>query len=336
MNTNRFGLLILLLGVSSASGHHSFRTTYDANREMEITGVVVDYMLRSPHSLLQLDVTGTDGMVERYEVELASLAMLRRLGFEADSFEPGDEVTVLAWPNRRPLPRVWGRAVTAADGRVLKGDAGSISLTAQTGTDSSSGIESLAGRWTATFRPQLEPLPITPAGAAALANFDPGQSPTVTCEPANIPKIFYGLYLLDIRITDEQAVLQHESYNVSRTVPLDSAPRQAESSGRFGMVSGRVEDDELVVESFGYPESAWGLALRDMEDVPSSAGKRVIERYSVNEDGSMLTIDYTLEDPVYLSEPYSAHANFARVSDDEPIYDYTCEVDSASLFIREQ
>ena len=39
----------------------------------------------------------------------------------------------------------------------------------------------------------------------------------------------------------------------------------------------------------------------------------VIERYSVNDDSAMLAVNYTLEYPVYLSEPYSAHANFARM-----------------------
>ena len=336
MITYRFGLLILLLGAGNAYSHHSFRATYDSEREMQITGIVVDYMLRSPHSLLHLDVTNTDGIAERYEVELASLAMLRRLGFEADSFEPGDEVTALVWPNRRPIPVVWGRSVTTADGRTLMADAGSINLSTLSGIAQPAGIAMLAGRWTATFRPQLDPLPLTPAGATALANYDPRQSPAATCEPANIPNLFYGTYLLDMRITDEQVIFRHESYNVTRTVPLDSEPAQAEPTGLFGMVSGRIEGDELVVESGDYPESDWGLAIRSAEDVPSSNRKRVVERYSVSDDGGTLTIDYTLEDPVYLTEPYSGHALFVRVANDEPMYDYTCEVDSASLFIREQ
>lgn len=40
--------------------------------------------------------------------------------------------------------------------------------------------------------------------------------------------------------------------------------------------------------------------------------------------------------PVYLTAPFVGRAHFVRVADNEPIYDYTCEVDSAALFIRDR
>ena len=338
MKTNTLVLLIAWsLAVGNASAHHSFVATYDRDRPVELPGVVVDFVLKSPHSLLLLDVTQDDGGVEHYEVEMASLAMLRRLGFDQETFLPGDEITVTAWPHRRSMPIVWARAFALADGRTLRADAGGIELTTETESRSrTAGLEELQGRWSPVSRRDVNPLPLTPAGQAALETYEPQQSPAAACEPNNVPAILHAFYLFDIRMTDTDVVLRHEAYNVTRTVPFGSQPRLAEPTGLFGTVSGRIDGEELVIESRDYPESDWGLTVRNGQDVPSSGQKRVTERYAVAEDGNSLTISYTMEDPVYLTEPYTGVARFVRVADDEPMYDYTCEPDSASRFSRDQ
>jgi hypothetical protein len=40
--------------------------------------------------------------------------------------------------------------------------------------------------------------------------------------------------------------------------------------------------------------------------IPSGAQKHIVERYSLSEDGTTLSIDYVLDDPEYLSEPVRA------------------------------
>lgn len=107
MNATRSIRLIVPLGVSgSALAHHSFVSSYDPSRATELTGVAAEYVLRSLHSHLLMDVENEAGEVQRYEVEMASLPMMRRRGFDPDSFKLGDEITVVAWPRRtskRPL-----------------------------------------------------------------------------------------------------------------------------------------------------------------------------------------------------------------------------------------
>jgi len=338
MNTSRLGLLIVLLGATGSTfGHHSFRAAYDSTQETEITGVVVEYVLKSPHSLMLLDVTKEDGGVERFEVEMAALAMLRRQGFDENTFEPGDEVTVIAWPHRRSSTLVFSRGFITQDGTAPSQNA--------TPGDTRSAVReagervTVSGRWLAPFarRGSESPLSLTPAGLTARENYDPQRSPANTCEPNNIPAVFYTPFLFDIRITDQQAVIRHEQYNVTRTVPLNSEPRRAEPSGVFGMVTGRFDGDDLVIESSGYPASDWGLAIEAGPnglgaDVPSSTQKKVTERYSVSSDGRTLTVRYTLEDPVYLTEPYSDQIELTWVPDDEPMHEYDCELDSAARF----
>jgi len=335
----------MLLGVSGGVlAHHSFVASYDPSQPTEITGVVAEFILKSPHSMILLDVTSGDGMVERFEVEMASLPMMRRRGFDEDSLQPGDEVTVTAWPHRTSsLPLVWGVGVTTEDqSAVVSGEHVTLG-DAESRYQEAAGVAKLVGRWLAPFpdvRPE-SPLPLTPAGVTARENYDPQLSPANTCEPNNVPAVFHSPYLFEVQVSAQEAVVRHEAYNVTRRIPLDSEPTRAEPSGVFGVVTGRVDGDELVIESGSFPASRWGLGVAGTTngagaDVPSSERKRLIERYSASNDGETLTVSYTLEDPVYLTEPYSSEVELTRVADDSPMYEYACEPENAARFSRER
>ena len=57
------------------------------------------------------------------------------------------------------------------------------------------------------------------------------------------------------------------------------------------------------------------------------------ERYTVSEDGNTLRLEYTLEDPVFMTEPFIHDGEWTRVAADAPIvYNYDCTPDSAALF----
>jgi hypothetical protein len=53
-----------------------------------------------------------------------------------------------------------------------------------------------------------------------------------------------------------------------------------------------------------------------------------MEQYSVSEDGNTLIVKYTLEDQVYLSQPYTGQARFMRVDDNTTMYDFDCDAGS--------
>jgi hypothetical protein len=157
----------------------------------------------------------------------------------------------------------------------------------------------------------------------------------------SIPDIFNApSYVVSIEIGDGEATVRNQAYNAVRTVPLGGEAAPADAAGAFGIVSGRVEDDALVIESSGYPASAWGLGAATQimgagADVPSSERKTVVERFSVSEDGLTLVYEYTVEDPVYLAEPFSHRVEMARLPDDVVFYPYDCDVESASQFSRD-
>ena len=334
----RVAMLATILASFPGPGraHHAFTTHYNPRETTELRGVIVDFSIQSPHSFFLLESRNEDGTVEEWEVETHSAALMRRAGFDERKFATGDVITVFAWPNRTPgKPLVFGIGFIARDGSVL-GELPDLEVYGPGGQ--ATGAARLAGRWMRPLPKQAStPMSLTPAALEVIANYDPEESPANRCAPFSMPSMLYAPYLYDIQLSDQVAILHHEYFDVTRTVPLNSELAPAEPSGYFGSVSGRVEGDELVVESAQYPASTWGLAgavnpTSGDADVPSSEQKKVIERYSVSQDGRTLTVTYVVEDPVYLTEPYSDSVELYRVADDTPMYRDECDFESASRF----
>jgi len=344
MKCNRiFPLILMAIASTPVLAHHSFVSSYDPSRATEMTGIVAEYVLRSPHSHVLLDVPSEAGDVRRYEVEMASLPMMRRRGFEPDSYKPGDEITVVVWPHRTSdVPRVWGAGIVRADeAAIVSGEHVEFS-DAQSQHETATGLARLEGRWLAPFPTvgRESPLPLTPAGIAARASYDPTKSPANTCEPNNVPAVFHSPYLFEIRVTEQAFTIHHEAYDITRTVPFSAEPRRVEPTGAFGVAAARADGDSLVVDSSGFPPSGWGLGVAGTTngagaDVPSSAQKKLRERYSISDDGNVLTVQYTMEDPVYLTRAYSNSVDLKRVADDSPMYVYACDPENASRFSRD-
>jgi hypothetical protein len=90
-----------LLAVAPLFAHHSFAATYFEDQRATIQGTLVEFVYRSPHSLVTVDVTepATHELV-RWTVEWASNSRLGREGVNADTLKPGDQVTILGHPGR--------------------------------------------------------------------------------------------------------------------------------------------------------------------------------------------------------------------------------------------
>ena len=141
-------------------------------------------------------------------------------------------------------------------------------------------------------------------------------------------------YLFDVRLDGDELLLHNEYYGIERTVTLGS-PDSDSTEPEFGQRTGRFENDALIIESTNFPPNRAGLAASlepngNGYDVPSSDQKRFTERYTVNEDGGELAVEYTPEDPVYLAEPYVSTIVFHRVPEDTPMYEFPCDADIAT------
>ena len=333
-------VVLLALVASQVHAHHSFQVHYDADKTSELKGVVKDFRFRSPHSTMTLEVTGADGSVTPYKIELDAVPGLRRKGIDEDTFKPGDIITVAGEPSRNPDNRlVHGRTFITQDGTML-GEKMELADTSPFGPGGSV-HDRISGRWMPIMSERIvgeTPLQLTAAGRSAWENFDPAQSPSNTCEPPKIPTLVSISYLYDIRIGAEAVTLTNELYGVTRVASLSGEPEQAEASGQHGLVSGRMDGEVLVVESSVYPASRYGLAIAGGPngggaDVPSSPQKTVVERYSASGDGKTLWLEYTMADQVYLAEPFTRTLELRRVPDDTPMHPFECNVESSRVYL---
>ena len=86
-------LLVPAIGLQSAA-HHSFAAQYNSDDPVEFDGVVTRVEWKNPHAHFYVDVSGPDGTVENWDMELASPNMLVRNGWKRDLLKQGDRIHV--------------------------------------------------------------------------------------------------------------------------------------------------------------------------------------------------------------------------------------------------
>lgn len=68
--------------------------------------------------------------------------------------------------------------------------------------------------------------------------------------------------------------------------------------------------------------------------MPSGGQRHVVERYSLNEDGAQIDLQFTLDDPEYLAEPM-VHSRQLNYSPHMQMYPGACDPEATSRFIRD-
>ncbi|HEY7568523.1 MAG TPA: DUF6152 family protein, partial [Gemmatimonadaceae bacterium] len=99
------GGLLAFAALSTAQAHHSVSGSFDSARTIEITGEVVEWRFRNPHTLLVVDGTAVidgarDNVKRRWEIESSAAAGLRAAGVNESTFVRGARVTVKGIPHR--------------------------------------------------------------------------------------------------------------------------------------------------------------------------------------------------------------------------------------------
>jgi len=344
---NKFkDLKYFLLGIASliasaANAHHSFATHYDTTNIVEVTGVLSSVKMRSPHSFFEVDVVTESGETETWEIEAHAVPILRRLGITKETLKVGDSVMFRGPRSRRPEKLLlFGAEIETSSGQqfemldsIRKAPDYAISDTREGIT----GIDRLTGKWMTFISGQKvadSPMPLNDAGKMARENFNAATNSSSECVPSNLPSLLMIPYVYEIKRSGNNIDIFHEYAQLRRPVTLGSSnPNVTDPS--YGRRVGRYENDTLIIESDRFPALSAGLASGwepngNGADIPSSEQKELIERYTVNEDGSVLTLEYTVTDPVYLTEPYTAKVIWHRMPFDSPIYEFTCDAEIAS------
>lgn len=119
------GSAAVLGSVSTTVAHHSFASEFDANRPIELTGIVREMRFSNPHSWIYVTVSTADGE-EEWAIEGAAPNALLRRGFSRNSLPAGTEIHVRGFQARDRTNRASGTQVTLLDdgSRLFVGSTG--------------------------------------------------------------------------------------------------------------------------------------------------------------------------------------------------------------------
>ncbi len=111
-----------MLVSASGNSHHSFAAVFDANSSVEVSGIVTEVEWMNPHAWIYIDVTGDDGETVNWGFELGSPNGLIRRGWNRNSVEVGDQVSVAGYRARDGSNRGNVKSIVLANGDELNGN----------------------------------------------------------------------------------------------------------------------------------------------------------------------------------------------------------------------
>jgi hypothetical protein len=110
-------VLLVLLLADPLAAHHA-NSAYDRTKSISVSGTVTKWQFINPHAGIWLNVTDKENNVEEWAGEFQSIQDLYRFfKWNKDTFQPGDEITIVGNPDRRPGHHsMWTSRVIFADG----------------------------------------------------------------------------------------------------------------------------------------------------------------------------------------------------------------------------
>jgi hypothetical protein len=331
-------LFLATLAAAPAMAHHS-RVNF-LNETVAFEGEIVRFDWANPHSHVYVAGRDASGRSVEWEIESSSTPVLTRRGWTKDSLEPGDHVTVRAQPYRdRTRNFVLLQTITKSDGMTLASGSGPAPEGLAARANDIFGVWQTfgargGGQGIAPGPPDQPALtlPLTAKALAAAAKFAMRDNPLNECIAPTSPESIGVPYLHAIERSGEHVLLRDEYWEVNRLVYMDGRthPPSSERAPQ-GHSVGRWEGDTLIVETTNFADNVWGTA----RGIPSGAGKRVIERYRLTDDGATMSIDFTIEEPEYLNAPVSGSDRW-RYAPYLELLPNTCDLEVAHRYLDGQ
>ncbi len=143
--------------------------------------------------------------------------------------------------------------------------------------------------------------PLTDAGKAAMASFDPKATAQKDCIPVGVPNLMFYAVADTITVQRDRVVMKVDWMDSERTIFLDGRQHPpASQTFMHGHSVGHWEEDTLVADTANFKEHPLGLSTSGL---PGSTKKHVTERFRLGQGGKVLMYSGVVEDPVYLTRP---------------------------------
>jgi hypothetical protein len=107
------------LAIAAVSMGHHGTSTYDMEKEFQLTGTVKEWTFTNPHSWLWLKAAVSQKTIEEWSIGSAPPSYLSQRGWSSSTLKTGETVTVLVSPLKGEPRRAILLEVKRASGEVL-------------------------------------------------------------------------------------------------------------------------------------------------------------------------------------------------------------------------
>ncbi len=327
---------ILILPIASAWAHHSW-APYDLEREVTLEGTITEYKWANPHTYIELQTSGENGITQVWEIEASSAVVMRNRGWAADTVTVGDQVTIFANPSTDPTQtHALGARLITPESILLemrKVNSGAPVIVAP-----EKGSNSLAGQWRTITTPEVrehffffEPTdwPLTEAGLRAHQNFENSDNPGKNCVAYASPFLMIIGDAKTITMGEDEIIIRTELEVAERVIHMKETSHEGIEPSVQGHSIGRWEGDVLVVDTARFAEHGMGNAQK----LPSGPDKHLTERFQLNQDGTRINYSFEMTDPTYLAAPIGYELEWVYAPDFEMIQ-MPCDPESAQRYLE--
>lgn len=134
----------------------------------------------------------------------------------------------------------------------------------------------------------------------------PVQLSTTACRSPTVNTVLFPSFVMAIVQNDDDVMIMYEQPRLIQKIRLNAAHPKDLQPSYAGHSIGHWEGDTLVVETIGFN----GLGELDISGAPVSKEARLIQRITKSENGRVLHLEVTVEDPVNLREPVTVERNW--------------------------
>ena len=113
-----FAVTACLLLASHAFSHHS-DSIYDMGTLVTVTGTVEQFEFLNPHEIINLDVAGANGAIEKWIVFGSAPAVLAKVGWTKNTIKPGERITITGFQYKDGRKGMLQLKVMRSDGTAL-------------------------------------------------------------------------------------------------------------------------------------------------------------------------------------------------------------------------
>ena len=121
--------------------------------------------------------------------------------------------------------------------------------------------------------------------------------------------------------TPKEIVMIHQADNQTRHIYMDVPHSAHPSPSWYGESVGHFDGDELVVDTMSLNDRTF---LDDRYSVPHTTQLHVIERFKLMDEGRILQVTFTVEDPGAFNAPWSAVVRYQHARAPTALFEEPC------------